>query len=132
MLIGIQNEREWANFCRVVLGDEGLATDDRFRSNVDRVAHRPALEALITAAFGKMGKAQVTARLAEANTAFSVVNTVDKVAQHPQLRRVRVDTPGGPADVVAPGIQWKGETPQLGPVPACGEHTEKVRKEFAG
>jgi itaconate CoA-transferase len=132
VLIGIQNEREWAAFCRVVLGDAGLATDARFASNVARVENRPVLEALIGNAFASLTQAQVAERLREANTAFSVVNTVDQVAAHPQLRRTPVATPEGPVDVVAPGIMWKGREPDLGPVPALGEHTEAVRKEFAG
>ena len=131
VLIGIQNEREWANFCRVVLEDETLTADVRFANNVDRVANRPALEVLIGRVFSTLTKDAVTARLRAANTAFSVVNTVDQVSAHPQLRRTLVATPKGPVDVVAPGIMWKCEAPDLGPVPALGEHTKAVRVEFS-
>ena len=46
--LGLQNEREWARFCADVLEQPALATDPRFSANADRVAHREALDALIT------------------------------------------------------------------------------------
>src|SRR5262249_56579953 len=45
--LGIQNAREWTRFCAGVLGQPELATDERFRTNPDRVAHLPALHAAI-------------------------------------------------------------------------------------
>ena len=36
LVISIQNEREWASFCRIVLGDESLPKDPRFCSNAVR------------------------------------------------------------------------------------------------
>lgn len=40
IVISIQNEREWADFCRAVLHDPALATDARCRSNESRVQNR--------------------------------------------------------------------------------------------
>ena len=37
VLISIQNEREWAGFCAVVLGDAGLPQREGWRSNNERV-----------------------------------------------------------------------------------------------
>jgi itaconate CoA-transferase len=40
-MLGLQNEREWANFCAQVLQQPELATDARFNaSNVKRTAAR--------------------------------------------------------------------------------------------
>src|SRR6201996_6464992 len=50
VFIGIQNEREWAVLCQQILGRPELTTDERFASNVDRVAHDAELTAIIEAA----------------------------------------------------------------------------------
>ena len=40
VLLGLQNEREWAAFCEVVLRQPGLASEERFSSNFRRNAAR--------------------------------------------------------------------------------------------
>src|SRR3954452_17793797 len=54
VVIGIQNEREWAAFCGVVLQRPDLAGDERFRTGALRVEHRPALHAEIDAVFARL------------------------------------------------------------------------------
>ena len=43
VMLGLQNEREWAAFCKLVLQQSELATDERFASNSRRVANRQVL-----------------------------------------------------------------------------------------
>ncbi len=131
VLISIQNEREWARFCAEVLGDPGVATDRRFDSNVGRVENRAALDAIIAAAFGRVATDALCARLKNAQIAFGRVNTVAQFSQHPQLRRVAVETPNGAVELPAPPARFAGETPSLGPVPRLDEHGEAIRREFA-
>ena len=40
VMLGIQNEREWAKFCTGVLGRPELATDDKYNNNTKRTARR--------------------------------------------------------------------------------------------
>src|SRR4029453_9654938 len=47
VMLGLQNEREWAVFCEQVLQQPGLATDESFSSNSKRVLARQALRELI-------------------------------------------------------------------------------------
>jgi itaconate CoA-transferase len=54
IFLGIQNEREWEKFCRVVLERAGLAEDTRFSSNSDRLANREALDLEIEQTFGQL------------------------------------------------------------------------------
>ena len=49
--LGLQNEREWARFCEVVLQRPDMATDPRFSSNSQRVQHRDEMDAIITETF---------------------------------------------------------------------------------
>ena len=54
-LLGIQNEREWERFCRLVLQRPELATDARFATNINRVAHRRELHDVIDDVFALFG-----------------------------------------------------------------------------
>ncbi len=53
-----------------------------------------------------------------------------ELGKHPHLRRIRIETPHGPVRYPAPARLREGETRRYGPVPALGQHTEKIRAEF--
>ncbi|MFM7346349.1 MAG: CaiB/BaiF CoA transferase family protein [Tagaea sp.] len=132
IVISIQNEREWADFCSGVLGEPGFAAHPDYASNVSRVKNRPALDAKIAAFFAARTKDELTKLLSAARTAYGVANTVAEFSEHPQLRRVEVPTVNGPVAIPAPPPIVNGErAPELGPVPRVGEHSEAIRKEFA-
>ena len=131
IVISIQNEREWARFCAEVLDDASLAVRPDFASNVARVANKPALDATIAAAFARFDAKTLCARLLDAGIAFGRINSVADFSRHPQLRRVRVDTPNGPIDLPAPPPRVVGTEPSLGAVPALGAHSAAIRAEFA-
>ena len=131
VLISIQNEREWAAFCDVVLGDAALATDGRFDDNPARVTHRAELDDIIVRVFVGLDRAALTAKLDAAGTAYGMVNGVDGLSAHPQLARIRVDTPSGPVEMPAPPATFD-QSVAPGPVPAPGQHTDAIRREFSG
>jgi crotonobetainyl-CoA:carnitine CoA-transferase CaiB-like acyl-CoA transferase len=130
VLISIQNEREWEAFCAGVLMDVALATDPRFADNPARVAHRNELDAIIVKVFSVLDRAALTLRLDAAGTAWGMVNGVDALSTHPQLRRMTVGTPTGPVEMPAPPAMTDAQ-PVPRPVPALGEHTDAVRREFS-
>lgn len=130
VVISIQNEREWVNFCNEVLENKTMAEDPRFRTNVERCANRPALDEAISKVFAPLKRADLVQRFLEAKIAFGAVNSIADFSQHPQLRRATVDTPSGPVDLVAPPVRVSGEKFTLRPVPALGEHGEAIRREF--
>jgi crotonobetainyl-CoA:carnitine CoA-transferase CaiB-like acyl-CoA transferase len=131
VLISIQNEREWATFCAEVLDDRAIATDPRFAGNTQRVANRAALDTIIRSVFGAMPRHAIVERLGRARIAYGRVSTMHDVARHPQNRYVEVDTPSGPVRCLAPGAVVDNVTLALGPVPALGEQSARLRKEFA-
>jgi crotonobetainyl-CoA:carnitine CoA-transferase CaiB-like acyl-CoA transferase len=133
VLLSIQNEREWARLCAEVLGDAALATDPRFASNIDRVANLDALEAIVGQALGRVTREEAIRLLTGAGIACGRFSDMDDLVSHPQLRIITVDTPSGAVDLLAPGAREMGKTAQRpGHVPACGEHTESLRREFSG
>lgn len=130
VLFSIQNEREWAQFCAEVLLLPDLASDPRFHDNSARVANRPALNAIVEGAFGRLDRDEIVARLEKARIAYGRVSTLQDLAAHPQNRYVQVETPTGPVRMLAPGTVVDGMTTELGPVPALGAHTAEILDEF--
>ena len=131
ILIAIQNEREFARLCAEVLEHPELPDDPRFASNEARCNHRAAFDAYIDATFATLDRAELIRRLKGAGVAFGEVNDVAGLSQHPALRRSTIATPTGPADIVAPPAAIDGDARALGPVPAVGAHTAKIRREFS-
>ena len=132
ILISIQNDREWVILARDVMGDAVLARDPNFATNVERVKRRAETDGRVAASFGSMTVDELTQRLTRSDIAFGRVNDPESLRHHPHLRRIEIGSPSGPVSYPAPAPLRAGETRRYGPVPALGEHSEKVRKEFGG
>ena len=78
-----------------------------------------------------MTRDEAADRLRTARTAYGFVNEVADLATHPALIRTEVGTPNGPASIVAPPGLIDGQVRRLGPVPDIGEHSSRIRAEFA-
>ena len=134
VFIGLQNEREWAVLCRVILNRPELIGDERFATNPDRVAHDRELTAIIEQALAAIPPAQLTELLDEAGIANARLRTPQEFAAHPQLaardRWREVDTPGGPVRAMLPPVTVPGREAAMRPVPALGEHSAAIRSEF--
>jgi len=130
ILISIQSDREWRILAEKVLGDAALAADPAFATNVERVKRRTATDGKVAAVFASLNADALEGKLAAADIAFARVNTPAELAHHPHLRRITIDTPSGPVAYPAPAPRIAQGTRRYGRVPALGEHTERVRKEF--
>ena len=132
--LGLQNEREWAQFCTIVLEHPGMATDRRFDSNAKRVANREALHARIDAVFSHLTIEQIVARLDQAQIANARMNSMQEFWDHPQLqarqRWREVDSPVGPLKALLPPVTMRDVEPRMGPIPALGEHTEPILRSL--
>ncbi len=129
IVLAVQHQGEWVRFCDGVLGQPELGSDPRFADNPRRVENRDALDAVIATLFAALSQDEAIARLAAHGIAWARVSQVADLPAHPALRTVESPLPGGtsfrvprPAgrDAFAPGL-----------VPALGEHTERIRTEFA-
>jgi formyl-CoA transferase len=130
ILISIQSDREWRVLAEKVLGDAALAADPAFATNVARVKRRTETDGKVTAIFGALDADPLCDKLAAADIAFARVNSSAELARHPHLRRITIGTPSGPVSYPAPAELRASKSRHYGPVPALGEHTEMVRKEF--
>ncbi len=130
IVIAIQNEREWARFCRDILNQPDMVDDPRFNSNNGRVANRSQVNEAIDTAFSRYPRAKLEQMLQESAIAFGVVNSMADLSEHPQLRRWPMETDAGTAHLVAPPIITEHDDHYFRPVPELGEHTDKIRAEF--
>ena len=130
ILISIQSDREWRVLAEKVLGDAALAADPNFATNVERVKRRAQTDGRVAAVFAAHDADALEQKLAAADIAFARVNTAADLSRHPHLRRITIGTPSGPVSYPAPAEQRASSTRRYGPVPAVGEHSEKVRAEF--
>ncbi len=131
IVMAIQNEREWRNFYNHVLEQPELCDDERLQSNQKRVANRGYVDELINAVFSTLTQAQVIARLDQVGIAYGRLNDVQGLSGHPQLRRCKVDTPSGPAEVPAVAAIRTNHEAGVAHVPALGEHSDSLRSEFS-
>ena len=133
VMFGLQNDREWAVFCRDILDAPALETDPRFESNHARAANKLDLTAIIMAAFSEWNAEEVIVRLTAAGIANARMNDMAGLWAHPQIRardRWReVSTPIGPMPALLPpgGI---GVEPRMDAIPALGEHSRAILEEL--
>jgi len=134
VLLAIQQDREWRAFCETVLDAPELATDERFGSNWERVAHREALDDIIAARLSERDAATTRALLDRAGVPNAKLNTVAEFLDHPVLAgRDRWRTiPDECGDLLAlvPPVTLTGADVAMGPVPRLGQHTESVLREL--
>jgi len=130
VLISIQNDREWRVLAEHVIGDKRLAADPNFATNVDRMKRRPETDGRVAAAFASMDVRPLVEKLTQYDIAFGVINDLNLLALHPHLRRISVGSPSGPVSMPAPAARWAEAPRRYGAVPALGEHTDLIRREF--
>ncbi|HSS71519.1 MAG TPA: CaiB/BaiF CoA-transferase family protein [Casimicrobiaceae bacterium] len=134
VMLGLQNEREWAAFCAEVLQQAALASDSRFSANARRHENRAELQAIILDVFGQLTAAQVVERLDRAQIANARVNTMEEVWAHPQLaargRWVEVESPVGAIPALKPPGATAAFEYRMDAVPALGAHTEAILREL--
>ncbi len=134
VMLGLQNEREWAVFCEKVLMQPELAVAPDFESNSKRVANRDRLRGLIVEAFAAMTVDQVVQALEDAQIANARVNEMKDVWAHPQLkarnRWTEVGSPVGALPALWPPGSNSAFTPRMDPIPDVGQHTLAILKEL--
>ncbi|MFI7103369.1 CaiB/BaiF CoA transferase family protein [Streptomyces sp. NPDC050161] len=134
LLIGVQNDRQWRQLARDVLGRPDLAEAPDYATNVARCRHRATVDAVIAEVTAGLPTAELVSALDAAGITNAALHTVHGLAGHPQLaardRWRAVDTPVGPIDAVLPPINFADVEARMGSVPALGEHTRDVLAEF--
>jgi crotonobetainyl-CoA:carnitine CoA-transferase CaiB-like acyl-CoA transferase len=134
VMLGLQNEREWVQFCQHVLQQPALSTDARFDSNASRNANRADLEKIILDTFAALTAEQVIERLDVAQIANARMNTMADLWAHPQLqardRWAVVGSPAGDLPALLPPGKQSAFDYRMDAIPKVGEHTQAILKEL--
>ena len=134
VFLSVQNEREFRRFCSLVLKEEALADDERFRSSPARLKNRDELHASIEKVFSRLKTSEVLERLEQAEIANARLNDMAGFWGHPQLeargRWTEVGSSAGPVRAMKPPFNLDGFEPRMDPIPAVGEHTRGILAEL--
>ncbi|TAK85654.1 MAG: CoA transferase [Betaproteobacteria bacterium] len=134
VFLSVQNEREFARFCDVVLKNASLKSDPRFSSGPTRQQNRDAMHAEIERVFSALSSDEVVARLDAAEIANARLNDLGEFWRHPQLkargRWAAVGSPAGDIDALKPPFNLDGMEPRMDAVPDVGQHSRAVLAEL--
>jgi formyl-CoA transferase/CoA:oxalate CoA-transferase len=135
-VLAVGNDEQWRRFCTTA-GLEALASDARFATNRDRVAHYAELKPLLESHLRTRPREEWIRLLTAAGIPCGSVRDIAEVLGDPQVTArdmiQSVDHPTlGTIDVLGTPIKLS-ETPgtvRQAP-PTLGQHTEQILKEFA-
>lgn len=134
VMLGVQNEREWANFCVKVLQQPALVSDERFSSNTLRVENRERLKEIIRENFSAFTAEDVLKKLDAAGIANAKVNDMRGVWRHEQLkargRWTEIDTPSGCVPALLPPGFSNVFDARMDAVPSLGQHNKSILAEL--
>jgi crotonobetainyl-CoA:carnitine CoA-transferase CaiB-like acyl-CoA transferase len=135
LVVAVGNDAIWRRFCEAA-GAPALASDTRFATNPDRVAHYDALKPLLDAIFRQRSRQAWIDLLTPAGVPCGSVRGIDEVFADPQIAaREMVQTLAHPTlgEVRVTGFPVKlSETPgevRTAP-PTLGQHTDAVLAEL--
>lgn len=134
VFIAAANDRLWGRLCKE-LRLEHLPEDQRFKTNMDRVAHRAELEAIIADAIAQSDLDPLLERLAAAGVPAAPVNTIDRLMREPQVEHLQMVSPAthsrlGKISVIGSPMKFSAMDPGVRTAaPAYGEHTDAILQE---
>jgi crotonobetainyl-CoA:carnitine CoA-transferase CaiB-like acyl-CoA transferase len=131
ILIAIQNDREWVKLCKIVLDDETMVNDTRFKTNSDRVANRELTEKIIQNKFITFEREELIKKLEEASIAYGRISDMEQLKNHPQNNFLEIETKNGKVKVLGPGAIHDNFIPEVNKMPELDEHGKKIRTEFS-
>ena len=135
VMLAIGNDTQFAALCAAA-GCPDVATDARFSSNSQRVAHRDMLVPLLQSKLLEKTIDQWCALGIENGFPCGPINTIDRVFEDPQVqaRAMRVEVPSdtwGNLPLVASPMKFSGTPIQYDtPPPTLGQHTQQVLGEL--
>ena len=131
IILAIGNDGQFQRFCAVA-GLEGLADDERYRTNSARILNRDTLIPKIAEAIRQRTTAEWVSLLESQAVPCGPINTIDQVFADPQvqargMRRVLEHEKAGPLPVTANPVRMAShDTTASKAPPLLGENTEEV------
>lgn len=134
VIIGIQNDREWKEFCQYVLKAPELSEDARLNSNSGRVVNRELVTSIIETALAQFQMNDLLEVLDGVGIANSQMNDLAAVWNHPQLQSRKrwrtVDSEVGPISFLLPPGMPNGKEPRTARIPGLGAQNNALLAEL--
>lgn len=133
LVIGAGNDVLFGKLCKA-LGLDGLADDERFRTNGGRVRNKLELIPLIAARVAPFTNASLGALLDAHGVPNAPVQTIEQVVDDAQTQALAIiqDGPEGAVPTVGLPLRFDGaRTPYVSPAPRLGAHTADVLEKAA-
>ncbi|WP_110667436.1 CaiB/BaiF CoA transferase family protein [Salinicola halophilus] len=137
LIITVGNDDQFRRLAEA-LDDPALASDPRFVTNAQRVAHRDVLVARLGDRLKAHSRDAWLARLEAFGVPAGPINSLDQVFADPQVRHrgmqiERILGDGRPMRLVASPVRMNGQRPSSErPPPGLGEHTREVMQGWLG
>ncbi len=131
LILATSNDNQFRRFCAVA-GLETAATDPRYATNAERVAHRQEVVDLLRPVFATRSTARWIADLEAANVPCGPINRIDEVFSDPQavargLTIAMTHAAAGPLNLVASPLRLSATPPEYrNAPPLLGEHTDEI------
>jgi formyl-CoA transferase len=135
IVVAVGNDRQFERYS-AVLGQPGLASDERYATNIDRVRNRDVLIPLLSEIMAGRTTAEWSAAFEEAGIPCGPINTLSDVFEDPQVlardMKIELDHPvAGTVDLVgSPMVLSKTPVEYRRAPPLLGEHTDAILREI--
>lgn len=135
MIVAVGNDGQFKRFCQVI-NLAGLADDEHYASNEQRVLNRVTLVPMLQAQLKRKNRDEWLAEFEKHQVPAGPINTIDEVFSNEQIlardMRVKVkhalndelELPGNPIKLSRTPVSYDKAPPLL------GQHTESVFKQF--
>ncbi len=135
MIVAVGNDGQFKRFCQVI-NLAGLADDENYTSNEQRVLNRVTLVPMLQAQLKRKNRDEWLAEFEKHQVPAGPINTIDEVFSNEQIlardMRVKVkhalndelELPGNPIKLSRTPVSYDKAPPLL------GQHTESVFKQF--
>jgi len=134
IVLGTQNDDEWARLATQVLGRPEIAGDPNYLGLTNRSARREEIHGIVRDAMATLTFDEASAALDAAGIANGRLNTPRDLLHHPQLaerdRWREIDSPVGPVQALLPVPVVEGWDYPMAAVPDLGEHSRAVLAEL--
>ena len=135
IMIGVANDNLWRKFCAIA-DLESIVDHPKFRTNADRVKHRPETLDHVQSSIASNTVAHWNSVLNDVGIPCSPINMLTQLLDHPHTKADKVimqyDHPAaGRLNCIGYPVIFLGEERSPGlPPPTLGQHTDEVLKEM--
>lgn len=133
VLMAPLSESMWPNVCRALMRED-MIDNPRCNTRLARNQDTAFVRAELAGTFAQNTAAYWLARLQEYSVPSATINTLDKVANDPQVieREMIVDSTydGHSTRLIGSPVKFEGVAQKYGAPPKLGEHTTRLLKEI--